>query len=221
VKTLATILTIAALMICSGSLNAQTQKGTFMIGDLYRPGKALSYDYFNSSMNIGFGTQTYKSDDGEDSSPTKLLNFNLMPRVGYFFANNLLLGIDLTIASVRQTEDVYKYTISTLGAGPFVRYYIPLEKVMPFFELDGSFGRVKYKYTMDQNEDESKSSLNSIGGGVGVAFPLGRIVTFDMLVGYSHMVLKDKEDNDNNYRDIANSAGVKVGFTILLGPSVE
>lgn len=220
-KTLATILTIAALMICSVSLNAQTQKGTFMIGDLYRPGKALSYDYFNSSMNIGFGSQTYKSDDGEDTSPTKLLNFNLMPRVGYFFADNFLVGIDVTLAADRYKEENYKYTISTLGIGPFIRYYIPLEKVMPFFELDGSFGRIKYAYSSDQSSDENKSSLNSFGGGAGLAFPLGRIVTFDILVGYSHMVLKDKENNDNNYRDISNSAGVKMGFTILLGPSVE
>jgi len=54
-----------------------------------------------------------------------------------------------------------------------------------------------------------------------LAFPLGRIVTFDMLVGYNHVVLKDKENNDSNYRDINNSAGVKMGFTILLGPSAE
>ena len=220
-KTFATILTAALLTVCAGSLNAQTQKGTFMIGDLYRPGKALTYDSFGSTMNIGFGSQKYKSDDSEDSSPTKLLNFNLMPRVGYFFADNLLVGIDLTIASERQKDENYKYTMGTLGAGPFVRYYIPLEKVLPFFEAEGSFGRIRYTYSYDQNEGESKSSLNSIGGGAGMAIPLGRIVTFDVLVGYSHVVLKDKEDNDNNYRNISNSTGVKIGFTILLGPSGE
>jgi len=220
-KTITTILTAALLAVCSGSLNAQTQKGTFMIGDLYRPGKALSYDFLGSSMNIGFGSQKYKSDASEDSSPTKLLSFNLMPRVGYFFADNLLVGIDLTLASERHKEEYYTFTIGTLGAGPFVRYYIPLEKVLPFFELDGSLGRIRYKYSSDQEEDESKSSLNSIGGGAGLAIPLGRIVTFDMLVGYSHVVMKDKEDNDSNYREINNSAGVKLGFTILLGPSGE
>lgn len=192
-----------------------------MIGDLYRPGKTLSYDSFGSSMNIGFGSQKYKSDVSEDNSPSKLLNFNLMPRAGYFFADNLLVGIDLTFASERHKEENYTFTIGTLGAGPFIRYYIPMEKVLPFFELDGSFGRIRYKYSSDQDEDESKSSLNSIGGGAGVAIPLGRIVTFDMLAGYSHAVLKDKEDNDNNYREISNSAGVKLGFTILLGPSGE
>ena len=221
-KAIKNILIFAAFMIaCNASLNAQTQKGTFMIGDLYRPGKALSYDSFGSSMNIGIGTQAYKSDDMEDSSPTKLLNFNLMPRIGYFFADNLLVGIDVPLAADRYKEENYKYTISTLGVGSFVRYYVPLEKVLPFFELEGSLGRIKYAYSSDQNEDESKSLLNSIGGGVGLAFPLGRIVTFDMLVGYNHVVLKDKEANDSNYRDINNSAGVKMGFTILLGPSAE
>lgn len=220
-KTIATILSAALLVVCAGNLNAQTQKGTFMMGDLYRPGKAISYDSFGSSMNIGFGSLKYKSDDAEDSSPTKLLNFNLMPRVGYFFANNFLVGIDLILASERQKEDMYKYTISTLGIGPFVRYYIPLKKVLPFFEVDGSFGSLKYKWASDQDEDTSTRSLNSIGGGAGLAFPLGRIVTFDMLVGYSHTVLKDTENNDNNSRNISNSTGVKLGFTILLGPSGE
>jgi hypothetical protein len=220
-KTIAGILTAAWLLMVFGTLNAQTQKGTFMVGDLYRPGKVISFGPAGSPMNISFGTQISKSDATEDSSPSKHLNFNLMPKAGYFVADNVVVGIDLTLSSESQKENDYKYKVGTLGAGPFVRYYIPLEKVLPFFELNGSLGRLKYKYSSDQNEDEYTSSLNSIGGGAGVAILLGRIVTFDMLAGYSRMVMKDKEGNEENWRDITHSVGLKLGFTILLGPAIE
>ena len=220
-KSRAIIVAAALMAVFLGNLNAQTQKGNFIIGDLYRPGKSFTFGPTGSPMNIAFGSSISKSDETEDSSPTKHLNFNLMPKAGYFVANNLVLGIDLTLSSERQKEDDYQYTVGTLGAGPFVRYYIPMDKVLPFFELNGSLGRVKTKYSSDQYEDEYTSSLNSIGGGAGLAILLGRIVTFDMLAGYSRMIMKDKDDNADNWRDIYNSVGLKFGFTIILGQASE
>jgi hypothetical protein len=172
-------------------------------------------------MNLGFGSHTSKSDDSEDPSPTKNLHFNLMPKAGYFVVNNLVLGLDLTFSTMRMKDDDYKYNLSILGAGPFVRYYVPLEKVMPFFELNGSLGSSRTKYSSDQFEDEFKSSVNSVGGGAGVAILLGRNVTFDLLAGYSRIVVKEKEDNEDNWRDIYNSVGLKLGFTIILGQASE
>ncbi|MCK5068807.1 MAG: hypothetical protein KAR16_15260, partial [Bacteroidales bacterium] len=65
-------------------------------------------------MNLGFGTRTTKSDDSEDTSPNKFLNLNLMPKAGYFVADHLVLGIDLSFMALRQTDDggsLYNYRI--------------------------------------------------------------------------------------------------------------
>ena len=57
----------------------------------------------------------------------------------------------------------------------------------------------------------------SFGGGIGLAAPLGEKVTFDIMAGYDSLTVKDKEDNDDNYRTVIGTLGLKIGFTILLG----
>ncbi len=53
--------------------------------------------------------------------------------------------------------------------------------------------------------------------GIGVAIPLGEKASFDALVGYHSTIYKDKEDNENNSRNIVGTVGLKLGFTIFLG----
>jgi hypothetical protein len=142
-------------------------------------------------MNLGYSSVKYKSDaDGfEESVPDKMTSINLLPKVGYFVADNFAIGLDLNIAlsSTKDGEDNDKYSQTLLSVGPFVRYYIPTSKVLPYFEISGSFGAINNKYDYRDNsnweDDEYKSSVMSIGGGVGLAAPLGERVTFDVLAG--------------------------------------
>ena len=46
--------------------------------------------------------------------------------------------------------------------------------------------------------------------------PLGEEVSFDTLLGYQSFILKAKEDNEDNVREIIGTIGLKPGLTIFL-----
>ena len=207
------------LTINVGLLIAQTNQGNVLVG----VSSTLSLAGTGSDlMNLGFSSVKYKSDaDGYDEPDAdKMTNINLLPKFGYFFIDNLALGLGVNIAlsTNKDGEDNDKYSQTLLSVEPFMRYYIPTAKVFPFFELSGSFGSIKNKFESDDwGDEEYESSVMSIGGGVGIAAPLGDKVTFDVMAGYNSLTVKDKEDNDDNDRTVIGTFGLKLGFTILLG----
>ena len=215
-------LTVGLIAISIGFLNAQTNQGKFIVG-------VSSTNSFLSSgpdiLKLGYTTTKSKSDaDGfEESEPDKSFSINFLPKVGYFVIDNLAIGLELYVglSSQKFGEDKDKSSYTYLGVGPFVRYYIPTSKVLPFFELSGSFGMINNKIDFSDNtyqEDyDYKLSVMGFGGGIGLAAPLGERVTFDVLAGYYTSTYKQKEDNEDNDRTVLGFLGLKLGFTILLG----
>ena len=217
-----TSFTMILFAISFGILNAQMNQGKVLLG----VSSTLSLSAAGSElMNLGFSSMKDKSDaDGfEESEPTKMTSINLLPKVGYFVADNLAIGLDARISSSSEKYggDNDKYSTRVFSAGPFIRYYIPTSKVLPFFEISGSFGGINYKSDYSDNtyweDSEYKSSIMSFGGGIGLAAPLGERIMFDVLAGYDSLTIKDKEDNDDNYRTVIGTLGLKIGFTVLLG----
>jgi len=217
------LLTVCFVIISIGFLSAQTGKGKILTG----LSSNISLGSGSDLMQLGYSSVKTKSDaDGfEETDPATMLSFNLSPKIGYFVAENFAIGLDLNfgLLSTKDGEDEYEHKIiqSALSIGPFVRYYIPTEKVLPFFELGAAYGTgtTKFDYTDNTNleDDEYKSSVMSLRGGVGLAAPLGEKVMFDVLAGYSSMTIKDIEDNPSNERTIMGTVGLKLGFTVLLG----
>ena len=203
-------------LICINA-SAQTSKGKFLVGGLTKVGG----DILNvSSMNIGYTTLKNKDDSGDDDDyKDKEFSFNFSPKVGYFVIDNLALGIDFTIASSfgKTTNTEYKYNSALLTAGPFVRYYIPTKKVLPFAEAMYSVGSRKTSSNWDGDETTYKYGVQLYSVGIGVAIPLGEKASFDALVGYHSTTYKAKEDNENNRRNVAGTVGLKFGFTIFPG----
>lgn len=221
----AIILIAGIIFTCSLTLQAQTERGRFVIG------ANSNYSLMGADaniMSIGFSTVKNKSDaDGyEEPDPDKISTFNMIPKLGIFVANNLLIGIDVSIAYQKSERNrVYyssEYTRTLLAAGPYIRYYIPAGYVKPFMELSGSYGMIK---TIDNYEDEDgfkmndeyENQLTSIGGGFGVAIPIGSKVNFDILANYTSFTTKAKEDNDDNYRTVVGTFGIRFGFVVFLG----
>lgn len=199
-------------------LKAQTIQGKFFVGI----SSSFSIAGTGSDlMSLGFTSYKYKSDaDGfVEADPDKSFGINLLPKFGFFVINNLVIGVDLTLAfsSDKDGTDDDKYTQTLFGAGPFVRYYIPTEKIKPFFEVGGSFGVRKSKYESDSFNAKDKYSVRSFVGGIGMAVLLGDRVTFDVMGGYNSLTVKDKEDNEDNYRSVYGSFGLRIGFIVLLG----
>ncbi len=213
------LLTVLLITITIGVINAQTNKGNTLVGI------STTLNLLGTSselMNLGFSSVKYKSDANgfQEPDPNKMTNVNFLPKIGYFVADNFVMGIDLSVAlSIEKDgEDGDKNTETLISAGPFLRYYIPSSKVFPYFEVSSSFGSRKSKYESDIWDDqETKSGIMSFGGGIGIAAPLGERITLDVLAGYNSLTLKSKEDNPNNERIVVGTLGVKLGFTIILG----
>lgn len=207
-------ITLIAILIAAfhvGSLQAQTEKGKIMVG--------LS----TTQMNFGFFNNQIKSDSDslDEGKTSESLSVNFSPKVGYFFIDNLCLGVDVDLNWQKNKDEastyVRKYT--TFKAGPFVRYYVPMNNVLPFAEINSSFGYFKQEFENDEvNSDYGyQSNVTSFGGGLGLAAPLGKRVTFDVLAGYNSTTSKLKENNDDNTRYNTGSFNFKLGFTLFLG----
>jgi hypothetical protein len=211
------ILSVFLPVFASGSF-AQMNRGKVYIGVSSTFSLA---DLGPDIMGIGFTSIKYKSDqDGyEEPDPDRQTRFNLTPEVGFFVIDGLLIGIDISLAYsvAKDGEWDSKATQLLFGAGPFVRYYLPTEKVIPFVDLGSSFGVFNSKYEDDSFDSEDKQSLMSFNGGVGMAVPVGDRVAFELMGGYNWFRVKDKEDNADNERMVFGTVGMKIGVVVLLG----
>jgi hypothetical protein len=73
-----------------------------------------------------------------------------------------------------------------------------------------------YKWTDGTGEGGDKNQAQQFGIGVGMGFPLGEKVSFDTLIGYQSHIIRVKENNEDNARDIIGTIGLNLGLTIFL-----
>lgn len=214
------LLLIAVICFLSISmLNAQFNKGRILLGistssnNLYNMYSGGSSNFFH----LGFTTYKTKSDNGNGDSE-KIRTFNLSPRFGCFIAKNLSVGIDINISLMSMGTGNNNETTTLSGIGPFLRYYLPLKKVAPFAEIEGSFGSVRNKYTDYLGAKVvDKTAITSFLGAIGLAVPVGDKFAFDMMLGYVSTTLKARQNNTNNEREILGTFAIKVGFNLYLG----
>ena len=212
------ILVIFLIFAGFGKTTAQAHKGTFLVGI----SSTLSPQRISTDLvNIGFTSIKYKSDVPglEDNDASKQTLINLTPKIGYFATENFLIGLDMSTLFFKEKAAISGYTtnMSLIGTGPFLRLYTPGDKTKLFVEFNSYLGTVKTKYHSEYYEGEESSHVSSLGGGVGIAAPLGERVTFDVMAGYNSMTVKDKEDNPNNNKTIFGTFGIKLGFSVKLG----
>lgn len=179
-------------------------------------------DQCSDMASFGFSTVKFKNDDTDsDDDGEKLTQIGLIPKFGFFLADNFALGLDVNLGYGSDKYGDNKSTTTVFAAGPFARYYFPTPKVSPFIELNSSFGQHKSKSDYNGTETENKTNVTSLGGGAGLAFPLGKVVTFDIFAGYSSATFKDPEDNEDNSRLVVGTIGLKFGVVVFLGAKSE
>ena len=205
-------------------IKAQTSSGTILIGvssGFKVAGEFSAIGLGSDLMSMGFSSVKTKSNAPgfTEPEPDKTTSLNLMPKLGVFVVNNLAVGLDVIVAynqvSYGASDDKTKITL--LMGGPFVRYYIPGGKVLPFLEGNATFGSSNLKDEYTGGSNTSKYALSSFGGGLGIAVPIGEKVTFDVMAGYTSLTVKAKENNPNDERSVMGSFGIRLGFDLLLG----
>ena len=204
-------------LICF-SVHAQTEKGRFLVG----AGTNLGISESSGMMNLSFSRQKTFIDD-DLSSQTNYNNLFIAPKAGYFIVDNLVAGLDMALGWGRGTSSIVGLPenldskSSLFGIGPFVRYYFPSGKILPFAEVNTLFGRRSIEITGVVGS-ESQLTFTNIGGGLGLAFLLGNRSSIDLLLNYN-VDRSNLESED--YIDRGNTLGIKIGFTMFLGKNPE
>jgi hypothetical protein len=189
----------------------QLQKGKMMAG--VTSTISLCGSWGSELMGLSFSSVKYKYGSDPAEEWYKKTAFNILPKGGYFIMDNLVAGLEIILTGERDkdTDDGDVYMESMLGAGPFVRYYYPLEKIYPFAEAEFVIGT----YRTGWDGDTHNEGMSMLGIGVGAAYPLGEKVTFDAVIGWSRACWRH-EGEVGVEREIHGGFGLKMGFSVYL-----
>lgn len=156
---------------------SQVTKGNFLLGG------SISY-------------QSTKFSDGGDNTNI----FNVMPDVGYFFADRFAGGLRAAFTNYSNDGDSYR----DLLIGPFARYYfLPAANKTNIF-LDGSF-----MFGSEKDEGFDAISKTQFAFAAGPAFFINPHVAVEATVGWRSLKYEDDEGRYNTF-------GIAVGFQIHL-----
>jgi hypothetical protein len=209
-------LLIVAISILALNVQAgppQLQKGNILVG--VSSSIAIGGSEDSHLMSLGFVKSNYKY-EGETTSSYSDFVFNILPKGGYFVMENLVAGLQvlLTGYSEKEADTDYKYSESTLGVGPWVRYYYPLEKFYPFAEGGVLLGSYNNSY------NEYKEFMFMFGLSAGAAFPIGNNVTFDAMIGYSRTSYQPKGDVEyESHNSVCSGVGFSLGISVYIIPA--
>ncbi len=179
------ILILAVLLTLSTNLNAQTDQGTIMIGG-----------------SVGLMSMTIKNDNTDIT--TKTTSLELIPRAGFFVADNFSIGVGVGVSSItsKSEHETFDFDSKTVVTGfefaPFARYHAMLGDHGGIF----AHGEISYTSTTTKEDDEKagNGSELSIGVSPGVIFfpteRLGIEASFGFLGYVSEKDNPEGSDND-------------------------
>ncbi len=178
-----------------------TQRGNFVIGS------RIGFSTAKSTIEVESTTGTVKGDGGSSSQ------FNLAPGIGYFFANNLVLGVGMDWLRTNSetgvdvsggTSTPQESSNNNVLFGPFMRYFIPFGDGTAFFLGSSvSFGNSKNQFTGNDNVTQSIStSLLTIGVGPGFTIFSRNGVALEALAKYNFA----KSDSEIDIQGVKRSS---------------
>lgn len=176
-----TVLTMLATVF-SLSAAAQFEKGRILLG---------------GASNLGFSSG--KTDSDQDDNE---VNFNLDLKVGYFVIDNLNAGLGIDFASFKEGDA----SISSLGVGPYLRYYFPFKM---FGELSYAFGSQK----IDFGDGDATASTGDLGITVGYAIMVTDRFAVEPSFGFHATSYKPEEGDTSTGSNVA----LNIGLTLFLG----
>ena len=208
-------LTVAVLLLSIATITAQPQleKGNLLLGATSTV--ALSGSVSSELMSLGFIKATYKYGSDSPEHAFNRTSYNILPKAGYFVIENLAAGLQAVVSGYTENDLEYDdtYKESTIGIGPFVRYYYPLDNFYPFAEAEMLFGTAREIWY----GDDEKTPFVLFGISVGAALPLGDNVTFDAAAGYLRSSMKDTDvETEDKIFYITSGFCLRMGFTIYL-----
>lgn len=184
---------LAGALALFAAVNAQTQKGNWMIS-----GKSeIAFNSTNSKAKF----------QGNEISETKTSTFSFTPAASYFVIDNLALGLGLNYSHTK-IEDSKSDTFAVI---PQLTYFFPVAgEVKPFIEAGIGYA------TNKTTEGNNSFKLNGLayGLGAGVAYFVNPNVAFNLGLNYSAVNLKYSDNKD--FETDTNNLGAGIGISVFL-----
>ena len=178
-----TLSIFAFAAIAQQTISSPTQRGNFVIGS------RVGFSTAKSSVDVQSSTGSIKGDGGSSAQ------FNLSPGIGYFFLDNLVMGISMDWLKTNSSTGVdLNGSVSTpqetnnnnLLFGPFIRFFIPVEDDKAFFiGSTVGFGNSKNQYISDGKTQSINNNLLSVGVGPGFTIYSRNGLALEALVKYN------------------------------------
>lgn len=203
-KNLRKLFVVASLSVLVLSLNAQTDAGKILLGG-------------SSSMTFGAYTNKYKSDDG-DGTAGKGIAFSFTPQAGFFVIDGLAVGLQLDMSMYSNKPDGAndRYSSAIFMFAPFARYYYGTAPIKPFAEFAVAAGFEKEKVPTYDGTETTTTNVLGFQFKLGGAYFLNDHVSVDAGLGYQSTSYKDKDHNENDYKDVFGTFGFEFGVTVVL-----
>jgi Outer membrane protein beta-barrel domain len=190
------------------------QRGNFVIGS------RVGFSAAKSSIEVNSDAGSIKGDGGSS------FQFNLAPGIGYFFVDNLVLGIGMDWL---KTESKTGVDVSGAGAppqkasnnnvlfGPFLRYFIPAgDDTALFLGTSLGFGNSNNEFTGSDNVTQSiNTSLFVLGVGPGITIFNKNGFALEALVKYN-FAKSDSEIDIQGLKRTSESWTNAVDFSVGL-----
>ena len=177
------------LLLCATAAMAQTVvyqptvRGNFVIGS------RIGFSTAKSEVDVQSAAGSVKGDGGSSSQ------FNLSPGIGYFFADNLVLGIGMDWINTQSSTGVdlnggtsvpQESDNNNILFGPFIRFFLPTGDDNAFFigSVFG-FGNSNNSFTVDNQTQSIDNSLLTIGVGPGYTIYSKNGLALEALVKYN------------------------------------
>lgn len=208
-----------------GAVNAQTEKGSWVVG---------------GSTTLGFNNATSKQKVGSNTSDgPKISTFTITPSVGYFVINKLAIGVDLGFTSItsKQEDDQMsayysaKSTVNTFSVMPTATYYFKSDsKLLPYLGAGLGFASSKIKYDFSgpygvDSEDKNNGFAWKVKGGLmylitpSIGVDIG--VTFNQVSSSEHHPMfypngyEIVQGGTYEVKTVENTFGVNFGFSFF------
>lgn len=125
--------------------------------------------------------------------------FSFSPSFGYFFINQVLLGLSVTYN--HQSTD--EYSKNAYGFGPMLRFYINTENINPFLGFSYSYNKSKDNYNSENIYAEIVSSI-------GLDYFITNYFAIEGSINYSFDI--QKMSNDYSTKEIdSNTFSLGIG----------
>lgn len=179
-----TFVAFAQVTTTSASVSQPTQRGNFVIGS------RIGFSTAKSKVDVQSAAGSIKGDGGSSAQ------FNLSPGIGYFFADNLVLGIGMDWLKTNSSTGVdlnggttapQKSDNNNVLFGPFIRFFLPTGDDKAFFiGTTVGFGNSKNQFTADNKTQSINNSLLTIGVGPGFTIYSNNGLALEALAKYNH-----------------------------------